>query len=115
MSHFLRILHYGVVFNGPNQWNSKEHLGALIIKKLCKGAIFKKFLAGGNAKHVHLAGGKDLLTLFFNEINKGRLKNHRHLNRITLTSFTSIQIMENAFYIEWLNFEYLTMCNTILT
>jgi hypothetical protein len=30
-------------------------------KKLCKGAIFKKFLAGGNAKHVHLAAGKDLL------------------------------------------------------
>jgi hypothetical protein len=35
-------------------------------KKLCKGAIFKKFLAGGNAKHAHLVGGKDLLTLKIN-------------------------------------------------
>jgi hypothetical protein len=26
-------------------------------KKLCKGAFLKKNLAGGNAKHAHLAGG----------------------------------------------------------
>jgi hypothetical protein len=41
---------------------SKRGKGGKPKKKLCKGAIFKKFLAGGNAKHVHLARGKDLLT-----------------------------------------------------
>jgi hypothetical protein len=35
----------------------KEEKGGNQKKKTLQGAIFKKFLAGGNAKHAHLAGG----------------------------------------------------------